>query len=148
MSTLEVRVGQSDLGTNVHVADARSPLARGKSEIESGRELARLGVEELARDIHRRAASGRLNRGLSISLPYFDDAALQLRRREITIIPRGRVLFLPAFVVLAARREAERVSEDVSLSNATRDHLVEELRWLGSVFESGQAPSGATARRP
>ncbi len=148
MSALEVHVRHPDLSTNVQVAESRSQPGEGESEVNRGRELARLGVEELARDIRRRAAAGRLNRGLSISLPYFDDDALELRRREITVIPRGRVLFLTAFVVLAARREAERVRDDASLSATTRDHLVEELRWLGSVFESGQAPSGATARRP
>lgn len=147
MSMAEIHAGHSDLGADVQVAETQSRTDDVGSDIERGRQLARLAVEELAREISRRAALGRLNRGLSISLPFFDDAAMQLRRREITIIPRGRVLFVPAFVALAARREAERVRRDASLSTTTSDHLLEELRWLGSVFESGQAPSGATARR-
>ena len=57
--------------------------------IASGRELARLGVEEASAEIRRRAAAGRLNRGLAIRLPYDDDAALALRHRDFTVVPRG-----------------------------------------------------------
>lgn len=104
--------------------------------IARGRELARLGVEEAVAEIRRRASAGRLNRGLSLSLPYFDDQSLELRRREIVIVPRGRVLFVPAFVVLACERETARARRDVAMSAGTREHLVEALERLAAAFRN------------
>jgi len=104
--------------------------------ITRGRELARLGVEEVISEVRRRATSGRLNRGLSLSLPYFDDSALELRHREIAVVPRGRVLFVPAFVVLACEREADAVRRDSALNENTRQHLVEALERLAGAFRT------------
>lgn len=92
-------------------------------QAERGLELVRLQLEEMITKINRRAAAHSLDRGLSISLPYYDDQALELRWREIEIIPPGRVMFMPAFVVLAAQRERERIAADRALSPATRAHL-------------------------
>lgn len=103
--------------------------------VEQGRELARLQVQEMIRKIHSRAKGQRLNRGLTVSLPYFDDAAQELRWREVVIIPRGRIPFVPAFVVLAARQEVDRVGTDGRLSESTRAHLVEQLETLAKSFE-------------
>jgi hypothetical protein len=104
--------------------------------ITRGRELARLGVEEVVSEVRRRATSGRLNRGLSLSLPYFDDAALELRHREMVVVPRGRVPFVPAFVVLACEREADAVRRDTALNENTRRHLVEALERLAGAFRT------------
>ncbi len=87
-------------------------------------------------EVRRRATSGRLNRGLSLSLPYFDDTALELRHREIAVVPRGRVLFVPAFVVLACEREADAVRHDSALNENTRQHLVEALERLAAAFRT------------
>jgi hypothetical protein len=103
---------------------------------EQGHELARLQVQEMIRKIHARAKGQRLNRGLTISLPYFDDAALELRWRELVVIPRGRIPFVPAFVVLASRQEIARVGMDGRLSESTRAHLVEQLETLAKSFEA------------
>jgi hypothetical protein len=102
--------------------------------IARGRELARLGLEEAVAEIRRRASAGLLNRGLSLSLPYFDGRALELRHREISVVPRGRVLFVPAFVVLACGREVDAVRRDPALDETTRQHLVEALQWLADAF--------------
>ena len=104
--------------------------------VEQGRELARLQVQEMVRKIHSRAKGQRLNRGLTVSLPYFDDVAQELRWREVVIIPRGRIPFVPAFVVLAARQEVDRVGTDGRLSESTRAHLVEQLETLAKSFEA------------
>jgi hypothetical protein len=104
--------------------------------ISRGRDLARLGVEEVIAEVSRRATSGRLNRGLSLSLPYFDDASLELRHREIVVVPRGRVLFVPAFVVLACEREAAAVRRDPTLDGSTREHLAEALERLAAAFRN------------
>jgi len=115
-------------------ADARELPEGIALSIARGRELARLAVEEAVAEIRRRASAGGLNRGLSLSLPYFDDQALELRRREITIVPKGRVLFVPAFVVLACERETARARRDAAISEGTREHLVEELERLAAAF--------------
>lgn len=103
-------------------------------QVERGRRLAALEVEEMIEKIRRRASDKALNRGLSISLPYFDDRAGEIRWREVEIIPSGRFLFVPAFVVLAARAEAARVTSDPGLSPATQAHLLGLLRALEEPF--------------
>jgi hypothetical protein len=117
-------------------AGAREGVEDVALSIARGRELSRLGVEEAVAEIQRRASAGRLNRGLSLSLPYFDDRALELRHREICVVPRGRVQFVPAFVVLACEREMVCVSRDDALSEGTRKHLVEGLERLAAAFRN------------
>jgi hypothetical protein len=104
--------------------------------VEKGRELARLQALEMIRKIQYRARRQRMNRGLTVSLPYFDDAAQELRWREMVIIPRGRIPFVPAFVVVAARQEISRVQREGCLSETTRAHLVGQLETLAGAFEA------------
>jgi len=104
--------------------------------VEQGRELAQLQVQEMIRKIHGRAKGQRLNRGLTVSLPFFDDVAQELRWREVVIIPRGRIPFVPAFIVLASRQEIDRVGSDARLSESTRAHLIEQLETLAKSFEA------------
>jgi hypothetical protein len=103
---------------------------------EQGRELARLQVQEMIRKVRTRAREHRLDRGLTVSLPYFDEGAQELRWRELVIIPRGRIPFVPAFVVLAARQEIEHVLAEAGLSETTQAHLVELLQALAGAFAS------------
>jgi len=77
----------------------------------------------------------RVGCGLSLSLPYFDDQMLEMRLLDLEVIP-GRTLFIPAFVVLAARREQERVAQDKRLSHSTRIYLVSQLKTLEHAFDS------------
>jgi len=102
--------------------------------VEQGRELARLQLQEMIRKIRARARGQRLNRGLTVSLPYFDDTCQELRWREVVIVPRARIPFVPAFVVRASRQEIDRVHGDGRLSEATRAHLVEQLETLAEAF--------------
>ncbi len=74
--------------------------------VNQGRALAMFEAQDMIRIIKQRAAAHDLNRGLSLSLPYFDDQALELRTRDFEVIPSGRIMFVPAFVVRAAREEA------------------------------------------
>jgi hypothetical protein len=101
---------------------------------ERGRELARLQVEEMIEKIRRRASVHGLDRGLSLSLPYFDDRAGELRWRRLEIIPNGRVPFIPAFVVLAARKEAREIEQDGELPESTKAHLLGLLLRLEQAF--------------
>jgi hypothetical protein len=115
---------------------ARETADADSLQTRRGRELARLELEEMIDKVRRRASAQGLNRGLSLSLPYFDDRAGEIRWREVSIIPRGRVLFVPAFVVLAARAEAARVAGDPNLQPSTQAHLLGLLRTLEVAFSA------------
>lgn len=104
--------------------------------VNQGRALALYEVNEIVRMIKRRSASHDLNRGLSLSLPYFDDQELEMRTLDFEVIPAGRIMFVPAFVVLAAREEQVKVAQDTRLSPSTRKYLLAELRLLEQAFES------------
>ena len=103
---------------------------------EQGRELARLQLHEMIHKIQSRAREHRLDRGLTVSLPYFDEGAGEQRWREVVIIPRGRVPFVPAFVVLAAEREREAVLQDSRLGEGARRALVKALEKLAGAFRA------------
>jgi len=112
--------------------------------VNQGRTLARYTTREIIDTIKRRAAAGDLNRGLSLSLPYFDDQDLELNTRDFEVIPAGRIMFVPAFIVRAAREEGAKVAQDTRLDPATRRHLLEELSILERAFlptETGRPPS-------
>src|SRR5258705_1667942 len=104
--------------------------------INQGRALAGYEPAEIVRAIRRRATAQDLNRGLSLSLPYFDDQSLQMRTHNFEIIPAGRIMFVPAFVVRAAREEQAKVAQDTRLSASTRKHLLNALKTLEAAFES------------
>jgi len=104
--------------------------------VNQGRALARHETRDIIRTIKRRAEASDLNRGLSLSLPYFDDQDLEMRARDFEVIPTGRILFVPAFVVQATREEAAKVAQDTRLDPSTRRHLVDELSMLEKAFES------------
>jgi hypothetical protein len=107
--------------------------------VNQGRALARCETGELIRTIKRRAAAQDLNRGLSLSLPYFDDQTLRLDTHEFEIIPAGRIMFVPAFVIRASRQEQAKVAQDTRLSPSTRKHLLAELKALEDAFEASPA---------
>jgi hypothetical protein len=104
--------------------------------INQGRALARFETRQIIATIQRRAAANDLNRGLSLSLPYFDDQDLEMKTRDFDVIPAGRIMFVPAFVVLAVRREIAKVEQDTRLDRGTRNHLLVELRLLEEAFQS------------
>jgi hypothetical protein len=103
--------------------------------INQGRALATYETEEIIRVIKQRAAANDLNRGLSLSLPYFDDQALIAKTQYFDVIPAGRIMFTPAFVVRAAREEQVKVAQDTRLSPSTRKHLLAELTRLEQAFK-------------
>lgn len=102
--------------------------------VNQGRALARYKTREIIAKIKERAAADNLNRGLSLSLPYFDDQELKLDVSSFEVIPAGRIMFVPAFVVRAARQEAAKVSQDTRLNASTRRHLLSELALLEQAF--------------
>jgi hypothetical protein len=103
--------------------------------INQGRAMARYRTSEIIRTIQRRAAAQSLNRGLSLSLPYLDDQDLRMKTYPFEIIPAGRIMFVPAFVIRAVREEQAKVGQDTRLSPSTRKHIIVELKMLEMAFE-------------
>ena len=104
--------------------------------INQGRALARYQTREIVRTIQDRAAAQSLNRGLSLSLPYFDDQGLKMETHHFVVIPAGRIMFVPSFVVRAAREEEVKVDQDTRFNASTRKHLLLELKMLEEAFSS------------
>jgi hypothetical protein len=102
--------------------------------VNQGRALANYQTHQIIQTIQHRALAQELNRGLSISLPYFDDQALKLKVYPFVVIPAGRIMFVPAFVVRAARDEAVKIAQDTRLSPSTRKHILAELALLEQAF--------------
>ena len=104
--------------------------------INQGRSLANFKTDGLVCEIRARVERQSLNRGLSVSLPYFDDQTLELENSNLEMIPAGRIMFVPAFVVRAARGEQVKVAQDTRLNASTRKHLLKQLRSLEMAFKS------------
>ena len=106
--------------------------------INQGRALARYKTREIIKTIEERARLGSLNRGLSLSLPYFDDQGLRINTTNFEVIPAGRIMFVPAFVVRAAREEAAKRIQDTRFDPSTRKHLISELKMLEEAFDTNK----------
>jgi hypothetical protein len=104
--------------------------------VNQGRALATYQVKEIIARIKERAEAGSLNRGLRLSLPYFDDQDLKIDTSSFEVIPSGRIMFVPAFVVRAVRQEQVKVSQDTRLNPSTRNHLLHLLELLEQAFET------------
>jgi len=104
--------------------------------VNQGRALANHLSNEIISLIKKRAAEQSLNRGLSLRLPYFDDQDLRIETHDFVVIPAGRIMFVPAFVVRAALDEQAKIAQDTRFSPSTRRHLMAELQTLGMAFES------------
>jgi hypothetical protein len=102
--------------------------------VNQGRALASYEVEEIIRIIQQRGTSHELNRGLGLSLPYFDDQTLTIENYCFEVVPAGRIMFIPAFVVLAVRQQGVKVAQDTRLSRSTRKYLLSELSALEQAF--------------
>ena len=50
------------------------------------------------------------------------------------VIPAGRIMFVPAFVVRAAREQEAKIAQDTRMSQSTRKHLLAELSMLEKAF--------------
>jgi hypothetical protein len=102
--------------------------------VNQGRAFAHFQTIEIIQAIKQRAAAQSLNRGLSLRLPYFDDQDLTLEKYDFVVIPAGRIMFVPAFVVRAVVEEQAKIIQDTRFNNSTREHLLAELQTLGKAF--------------
>jgi hypothetical protein len=101
---------------------------------DQGRSLAMYQADQLIHKIRQWSAEHRLDRGLRLSVPYFDDQSLGMRLYSFEVIPVGRTPFIPAFLVLALERELARLKENQSLIEDTRIHLLSLLATLREAF--------------
>ncbi len=104
--------------------------------INQGRALANFKTMMIIQEIKTRVAEGRLNRGLSISMPYFDDQNLEMNELRFEVIPSGRIMFSPLFLVRTTHNEQAKVSQDTRLNASTRKHLLEQLKMLETAFRA------------
>ena len=122
----------------IQTADTALRLPMASSTLEDrvarGQDLALRAVDELIDELWRRAANHQLDRGVRLSMPFYDDRRQSLRWRDFTVIPPGRIMFVPAFVVIAAEREIGRVQADRQYTETTRRHLIEVLGILRQAF--------------
>jgi hypothetical protein len=108
-----------------------------EDRIRVGQSLAQIELDEIIGKTKRWAKAGQLNRGLRLTLPFFDDQAMEIGWRDLEVIPRGRVPFIPAFVVIAARQEGERAGQEKDMTPTTREHLLGQLHRLEMAFGGG-----------
>ncbi len=57
-----------------------------------------------------------------------------MKSREIEVIPAGKIMFVPAFVVRTMREEQAKVAQDTRLNASTRKYLLNELKTLEMAF--------------
>jgi hypothetical protein len=93
-------------------------------------------TREIIQSITQRAAAKELNRGLTITLPYFDDQSLKMKEYPFEVIPAGRIKFAPTLVVRAAQDESVKIAQDTRLSTSTRNHILAEMSMLEKAFQS------------
>jgi hypothetical protein len=110
--------------------------------VNQGRALARVYTRRIVARLHERAAAGTLNRGLHLSLPYFDDEDMTMRLYQVEVIPDGRVMFVPAFVVRAMHMSEMQVRRDAHFSPSTRKHLLTQLTSVENAFNGHAHPEG------
>jgi len=103
--------------------------------VNQGRAMAVYQTRDIIARIKERAGAGELNRGLRLSLPYFDDQDLVINKSNFEVIPAGRIMFVPAFVVRAVYQEKVKVSQDTRYNPSTRKHLMYLLDLLDTAFE-------------
>ncbi len=107
--------------------------------VNQGYALARCYTARIITRMQARAAAGTLNRGFRLSLPYFEIADLSMHLYPLEVIPDGRYMFSPAFVVRAMRLAVAKVRRDTHVSFSSRRHLLAQLESIGNAF-NGHSP--------
>jgi hypothetical protein len=100
-----------------------------------GKWLSAFLLNELVADFDRLLKENSLNRGISFSLPYFDDRTLDVCYYNFSAIPAGRVMYTPAFVLLAIQKEGVRLFHNSQLSPNSRENLLQTLSAIQNVVK-------------
>ena len=104
--------------------------------IEQGRALAMHYTRQIVSEVQHSWWSGKLTRGLTLYIPYLDENRFRMRQYDVVVIPTGRILFRPEFVVGACRVSQHKVRKDAALSQATRWQLLSQLELIIQAFEA------------
>jgi len=102
--------------------------------VNQGRALARSYTRQIITRIHAKAETGDLDRGLQISLPYFEINDLAIHLYPVNVIPKGRIKFIPEFLVLAMQQTAWKVQQDPQINTSSRRHLLAQLASIENSF--------------
>jgi hypothetical protein len=103
--------------------------------IEQGRALANYYTQQIIHDVRQAWRTGRITRGLTLFIPYLDERLFQMRKYTVIVIPTGRILFRPEFVIGACRLAERDVRKDTDLSQSTRWQLLTQLDSITQAFE-------------
>ena len=102
--------------------------------VNQGRALAYYEVDQICITIKHRFESHNLDRGFSLRLPYFNDQTLALELYDFDVVPSGRLMFVPAFLVLAVRNQGAKIIQEPCFNRTTRLNLVRELYTIERAF--------------
>jgi hypothetical protein len=119
------------------VADAAYQHRRASAHAQLaswGNTLADYHTRAIISRIRLRAQNGGLNRGMRLDLPYFDYEAGAMRLYPVEIIPAGRIMFNPGFVVQAMRSARKNVLRDMQVGFSSRQHLLAQLAQIENAF--------------
>jgi hypothetical protein len=64
---------------------------------------------------------------------------MEMKNLDFVAIPGGRIMFVPAFLVLAVCEAQAKVTQDDQMSPSTRQHLLAELKALEKAFDTGNS---------
>jgi hypothetical protein len=109
--------------------------------VKQGQGIAIRQTHEIIARLKAKAAAHELDRGLSLSLPYFDDGKMDLSLYDFEVIPTGRIPFDPRCVIMATRAERTKVANAIRFSRLTCTHLLSELSMLEAAFEEYGYPA-------
>ena len=89
---------------------------------QSGPRSARYQTREIIDGIKERGGAQSLNRGLSLSLPYFDDQELKMATYHFVVIPAGQIIVRSVVCGARSSREEEaKVDQDTRFNASTRE---------------------------
>lgn len=104
--------------------------------IDQGRALANYHTRQIIQNILTAWKAGEITRGLTIFLPYLNERQYKMEEYKIVVIPTGRILFRPQFVIGACRVSERHVRSNPDFSQATRWQLLSQLDTIIQTFEA------------
>lgn len=103
--------------------------------IGQGRALANYHTQQIIHDMRQAWRAGRITRGLTLFIPYLDERLYRMKEYKMVVIPTGRILFRPEFVIGACRLAERDVRKDPTLSQSTRWQFLSQLDSITQAFE-------------
>jgi hypothetical protein len=102
---------------------------------DQGRALANYYTQQIINDVRQAWRAGKITRGLTLFIPYLDERLYRMKTHKVVVIPTGRILFRPEFVIGACRLAERKIRKDLNLSQSTRWQLLSQLDSITQAFE-------------